>query len=286
MTTLAITTNRGTALSAANETSKESPPAPSPAPLALLPSPTTADTFDMSDAIVFVMALEAQSRDAAHKAHVATKNNADNINKAVAAEVEKKYKEWLAEQNNPFKAICDIFKGVAIGLSAVVAACTGGTLSGLMLGAVALSAASFIVDKTEMFGKDSPFASLGLNIASAAVGIVGAIGGIAASASGIAPHIVGKAAGVIKASASAGNAVVQFGGGLAEGGSAIHEFSAQNTHADLEEKRNMQKAAQRYIEMIILGLTNLEKSHRKAVETLSKAQGNANHALILSAKMG
>lgn len=273
----------------------------------LLPAPSRDAVMATGDAILMVMALATRSRDAARSAREANLNVANHVNEAVQQEVAKKYKEWLADQNNPFKVFADVLKVVGMALSAVAAVASGGALSALMVGAIALSVASMVVDKTKCFGKDSAFASLGLNIASAVVALTGSVGTMIGAGASTAANGAGKAVDVgtkVAAQAEAtadtankgakvfdlwlglGNSAVQLGSASTQTGTAVRDYQAAMDQADLQQKHNAQKSIDQYIQAIIEGLTDLEQSHRTAVDTLSSAEFNANQALVLSATKG
>jgi len=226
----------------------------------LLPWPQNISQADLDDAMSLILKLLNETNAHELKAHKAELAGASGVREARMAELEKKYEEWKASENNPFKWLVDVFKGIALALSAVLSVCTGGALSGLMAGAVALSVASFVVEKTEMFGPEAS------KIVSMVMGAVSALGNISLAAFAPAKAAMDAATTAVKLASS----TVDVGEQIAAGASMARTY--EHDQKDIERQKAQQALDQyrAYIEIIIEGIKNLHASQRHAVETVNE----------------
>jgi hypothetical protein len=232
---------------------------------ALLPAPAPMSSVMLNDAMAMLLAATAQQTASQLKQGESQINAARNVNALKHAELEKKFKEWEAAQNNPFKFLIDMFKAIVTALSAVASACTGGALSGLLAGAVALSVAGFVVEKTQMFGPEaSKWLSMVMNILSSLVGGGANIAGIAGATADTLTKTVARAAEVA-------GSLAEIGGGAATIGSAVKDRDAILAQADMTQIRHTMAKMQKFVEMIIDGMKETEDSHRNAVKTVANA---------------
>lgn len=185
-------------------------------------------------------------------------------------DVDKKFQEWLANQNNPFGWLADVFKAVGIALSAVASAMTGGALGGLMVGAIALSAASFLVEKTEMFGPEaSKWIAMVTGACAAVTGGIANVAGLGQTAEKVGEEvaktttrqILGKIADISGTAVSAGEEALHLG-------DAIIRHNQGEREADVKESQNHLEQVRRMIGLLLEGLKDLNQVHRRAVETV------------------
>lgn len=239
--------------------------------LSLLPAPTALGDAGLDDAMTLLLKLtiDANRRQlAVQKADIAAASGQRELQ---MKELEKKFQEWFANQNNPLPALADLFKVIGIALSAVATAMTGGALSGVMVGAIALSVAGFMVEKTDMFG---PEASKYVAMVMGAVSTVA--GGVCnlASAAGTAVkageeaakvaarEVMGKVADVSQTVTSLGEDAVHLGDAVVTHNQTLRE-------ADVKDRQNHLEQVRRTIALLIEGVKELNQVRSRAVETVS-----------------
>jgi hypothetical protein len=242
-----------------------SPPGAGATP-SLLPSPTSLGTEGLVDAaaLLLELTLEANRRQLnAQKADVAAASGQRELH---MKELDKKFQEWVVNQSNPFRGLADVFKGIGIALSSIAAAMTGGSLSGLMIAAIALSAASFVVEKTEMLGPEaSKWVSMVMGAASAVMS-----GGTNLAALGSAAGTMGNsAAEALRSGVDVARTTLALGEDGVHIGEAVIEHNQAEREADVKESQNRLEQVRRIIGLLIEGLKELNQTQRRAVETVA-----------------
>jgi len=243
----------------------EAPAAPK---LPLLPAPTALGEACLEDgaALLLKLTMDANRRQTdADKADIVAASGQRELQ---MKEVEKKFQDWLANQNNPMHWLTDVFKAVGIALSSVASVMTCGALSGVLAGAVALSVGAFVVEKTEMFGPE--VSKIVATVMGATAAVAGGIANLAASGGAAASKLAETAAGKVLSKVSeASESILSIGEDAAHIADAVHIHNQEMREADVKEQRNRLEQIRRTIGLLIEGLKNLNASQRRAVETVN-----------------